>query len=435
MMPLTIKYNGSERGWDELAVTGKPSVWNPGQQEERSDAEAALLIGTGLFSRVYTADSLASLNAEVAKNRTLIGEGLRAAIANPARPLGLQVVGNSFENSAALWTGCCAASNGALVLVKRNGYSGYRSDQVLAELVAGGLDPTADVLAFGEGTNDASQGITVAAHVANMRAIAQYALDRNVIPVMRLTPQTDAAYSATVNQYALADRMLAEQMGIPFVDNFTRWLDTDGTWTSGASGDTVHPYSGIYASAGADAWAQLSGTYPPLLPRSDAGDGMFGSNVLQLAHTGNLPTGDSLLGFTGHTINALTDYAHPFRGKMASITCNQSASADVYRSVSASGKFSVGDRVTISGVLGMASGSNMLVSAFVRAMGPNTDFNIAAVASNVDRYCRATFVVPEGTTSLRLFRRAQAATSGTYTGDIRWGGWDSYNVTTNTYAG
>jgi hypothetical protein len=305
---------------------------------------------------------------------------------------------------------------------------------VLAELVTGGLDPTADVLAFGEGTNDASQGVTVAAHVANMRAIAQYALDRNVIPVMRITPQVDAAYSATVNQYALADRMLAEQMGIPFVDNFARWLDTDGTWTSGASGDTVHPFVGIYASAGADAWAQLSSTYPPLLPRSDAGDGMFGSNVLQLAHTGNLPTGFSLLGFTGHTVNALADYAHPFRGKRASITCNQSASADAYRSVSASGKFSAGDRVTISGLLGMASGSNMLVSAFVRAMGPNTDFNIAAIGADADRYCRATFVVPESTTSLRLFLRAQAATPGTYTGDIRWGGWDIYNVTTNTYA-
>jgi hypothetical protein len=76
MMPLTIKYNGSERGWDELSVTGKPSVWNPGQQEERSDSEAALLIGTGLFSRVYT-DSLTTLSSEV--------KGLNAASAK--RPL------------------------------------------------------------------------------------------------------------------------------------------------------------------------------------------------------------------------------------------------------------------------------------------------------------------------------------------------------------
>jgi hypothetical protein len=74
-MPLTIKYNGNERGWDELSITGKQSVWNPGQQEERSDTEAALLIGTGLFSRVFT-DSLAALGAEV--------EGLQTTMLRPS---------------------------------------------------------------------------------------------------------------------------------------------------------------------------------------------------------------------------------------------------------------------------------------------------------------------------------------------------------------
>jgi hypothetical protein len=63
-MPKTIRFNGSERGWDELSVTGKPSVWQPGQQEERSDSEAALLIATGLFSQVFTG-SLAEIGAEV----------------------------------------------------------------------------------------------------------------------------------------------------------------------------------------------------------------------------------------------------------------------------------------------------------------------------------------------------------------------------------
>ena len=75
-MPLTIKYNGNERGWDELSITGKQSVWNPGQQEERSDAEAALLIGTGLFSRVFT-DSLEALGAEV---EALNGGGIAAMV-------------------------------------------------------------------------------------------------------------------------------------------------------------------------------------------------------------------------------------------------------------------------------------------------------------------------------------------------------------------
>jgi hypothetical protein len=80
-MPKTIRFTGSERGWDELSVTGKPSVWQPGQQEERSDSEAALLIATGLFSQVFTG-SLTELGAEVSE----LG-GLRAVRSDLSRKL------------------------------------------------------------------------------------------------------------------------------------------------------------------------------------------------------------------------------------------------------------------------------------------------------------------------------------------------------------
>lgn len=48
-MAQTIKYIGNQDNWFEVAVTGKQSCWQVGQQEERSDAEAALLLATGLF--------------------------------------------------------------------------------------------------------------------------------------------------------------------------------------------------------------------------------------------------------------------------------------------------------------------------------------------------------------------------------------------------
>lgn len=51
-MPKTIKYTGAQDRWSELPVTGKQSNWRRGQQEERSDAEAAQLLGTGLFQQV-----------------------------------------------------------------------------------------------------------------------------------------------------------------------------------------------------------------------------------------------------------------------------------------------------------------------------------------------------------------------------------------------
>ena len=39
-MAVTIKYTGTQIRWPELSVTGKQSVWNPGQIESREDAEA-----------------------------------------------------------------------------------------------------------------------------------------------------------------------------------------------------------------------------------------------------------------------------------------------------------------------------------------------------------------------------------------------------------
>lgn len=49
-MTKSVKYIGTTSRWPELAVTGKQSTWEPGKIEERSDTEAAQLLGTGLFA-------------------------------------------------------------------------------------------------------------------------------------------------------------------------------------------------------------------------------------------------------------------------------------------------------------------------------------------------------------------------------------------------
>lgn len=53
-MAKTIKYVGTIRPYRELAVTGKPAQWMPGQIESRADAEATSLLGTGSFVMVPT---------------------------------------------------------------------------------------------------------------------------------------------------------------------------------------------------------------------------------------------------------------------------------------------------------------------------------------------------------------------------------------------
>ena len=47
---VQIKYIGTEQRWPELSITGRQSVWMPGQIESRSRVEAASLLATGLFS-------------------------------------------------------------------------------------------------------------------------------------------------------------------------------------------------------------------------------------------------------------------------------------------------------------------------------------------------------------------------------------------------
>lgn len=51
-MPTLIKYIGQQLRWPELAATGKQSIWSPGQQEERPDAEALQLLATGFFKNL-----------------------------------------------------------------------------------------------------------------------------------------------------------------------------------------------------------------------------------------------------------------------------------------------------------------------------------------------------------------------------------------------
>lgn len=73
-MTKSVKYIGTTSRWPELAVTGKQSTWEPGKIEERSDTEAAQLLGTGLFadqSALQLPDSkVEAISAVVSGDRT-----------------------------------------------------------------------------------------------------------------------------------------------------------------------------------------------------------------------------------------------------------------------------------------------------------------------------------------------------------------------------
>lgn len=75
-MPITLKYIGAQNRWPELAVTGKQSVWAIGQTEERTDAEAQLLVATGLFDAVDAPLMLDAASGAVTAGGEPVGRGL-----------------------------------------------------------------------------------------------------------------------------------------------------------------------------------------------------------------------------------------------------------------------------------------------------------------------------------------------------------------------
>jgi len=93
-MSKTIKYIGAEDNWAELAVTGKQSRWRRGQQEERPDGEAALLIATGFFSGVQLQASVDSVTGVI---RSQSGQVISSA---PVTIAGGLTIGSTLTASA-----------------------------------------------------------------------------------------------------------------------------------------------------------------------------------------------------------------------------------------------------------------------------------------------------------------------------------------------
>jgi hypothetical protein len=348
--------------------------------------------------------------------------------------IGVHVYGNSFAVAQTHLSSFAGKSSGGLYLAKNSGVGGYRSDQVLAKMQAEGFIDGSQIVAYGEGTNDASQSVSTAAHMANIKAMTDLILASGRTPLLIMTPPGDYANNALTHPYWVAEWVYCNINGIAAIDAFGRYVDTDGTWVSGASTDTTHPILSVYAQAGLDMWSAATSKAPPLLlPRTNAGQGIFG-NALNLTDTNadGLPDGWSVLSLTGQTYNALSDFAYPYRGKKASINVSQSSAGYVYKQ-SATG-FAVGDKVRASGVLAVTAATNMIVDVYIRANGSGAFDWFASTLAAVtgDTYFSTELVVPAGTTSLQMYFRVSPLVAGAFSGTLTWGDCDIYNITTNS---
>lgn len=324
-------------------------------------------------------------------------------------------------------------SVGKLVVVKNSAVAGYTSASVLAKLLTDGVDSDADVVAFMEGTNDAAQAVSYATHVANFKAIIAEIARVGKIPMLLITPPNDAAYAATANGNALRDVLLAQRLKIPSFDAWGRYRDADGTWTAGVSSDLIHPNSATTSQAGADLYALIrDGSTPLFLPMANTGDGLFGSNILQLTDTNadGLPDGWANLSLTTPTF-ALSDFSYPYRGKKCAVTFSQSVNGKMYREITPG--FVVGDRIKLSGICGLSATTNAKLSLFLRFSGGGIDvYAISTTLANGAQYFSTEYIVPAGTTKLQVYIDFSTATTGAFSGVAEFGCIDIYNMTTLT---
>ncbi len=122
-------------------------------------------------------------------------------------------------------------------------HSGYRADQVLAEI---GPVPQARVLVVEVGTNDVNQAIPLDRTIANVDAIVRKVGAGRVLVVAG--PPSDWTWSRwgadrRSGQIVLTDALHADadSHGWAFVDPFRSLRAADGAYLPGTSPDGIHP--------------------------------------------------------------------------------------------------------------------------------------------------------------------------------------------------
>lgn len=121
-------------------------------------------------------------------------------------------------------------------------HSGYRADQVLAEI---GPVHDADVLVVELGTNDVNQAIPTAVTIANVDAVVRKVGAQRVLVVAG--PPSDWTSSRwgadrRTGQVVLSRALArdATEHGWSFADPFTAFRQHDGAWVAGSSPDGIH---------------------------------------------------------------------------------------------------------------------------------------------------------------------------------------------------
>lgn len=330
------------------------------------------------------------------------------------------------------------AANAPLLLVKGAGIYGNNTAQMVARL--SDIDPTADVTSVMETTNDAVQVVPVSTHANNMRTIIDYILGLKQDPVMVSGPPGQSAYSSLVEQYRLADFVVAAEKRVAIYDPWSTLVDgSTGQFKTEYGGAVVHPNSAGYRDAGLALAAQYKEMRPMMmLPhKNNTSVGLNPTNACLLTDTdaNGLADSWSISGSgSASALYSLVPGAGAVVGNWQRINAAAVTGAvNVAWQTAKTTGFVAGDKLLAVCRLKIDAATNVKVSAWVQTNAAVRTYLVQDLQSTIsDTVLAIEFVVPAGVTSWTMTISLATATTGAYTADVSFAQAQVYNLTTAT---
>ncbi len=259
-MPRSVQYIGTQRPFFEIAITGKPSSWYPGQISSVPDADADLLVASGQFRN----DAEDGVIARFGPNGELLSAVGKTAFGSQlSRPVKFGVLGDSIQANQTLFTSeslrylseassCMwglAFAGVAYDWIANGGVSGQTSTQILARTDAFiAANPGLQVVYFSAGVNDIASGAATQPIIDNLIAIVRKLVAAGIYVVHGGILPFAAANAYRAGQVTTINRALgAWWQGGPggrFVDHYAVFADTAsalGAAKAGYTSDGTHP--------------------------------------------------------------------------------------------------------------------------------------------------------------------------------------------------
>jgi len=178
-------------------------------------------------------------------------------------PLKLSWLGNSVISAGQrMMDRLAVLSSGRLTTVKNAGHPGIDLAGVMTTIAAD-IDPTADIVAIGEGSNAAYNLYATGTEYTLMVTVINYIKGLGKIPLVLASPPRNqsAAIVKMTSRYPFSEQLAALDTGSLFVDPYYDWRGPDGGYLPGYSDDATHPGSArqeLYDMAARRIWESLN---------------------------------------------------------------------------------------------------------------------------------------------------------------------------------